>query len=70
MLSVAIAQSFSDHNAINYVLPVLWNGINTDTDNWRIIHRNSPGGAGSKSAVLGLLCLWKQWTQCDVSVAQ
>ena len=47
---------YLDNSTIRYVLPVLWmqsvtsshNGTNTDIDHWRIIHRDSPGGAGGE----------------------
>jgi len=60
MLRVAVVNwsSSSDKNALRYVLPFCGsrhfshNGaIYTHTGHWRIIHRDSPGGTGAKSAV-------------------
>jgi len=55
----------SDDSAIYYVLSV-WsladditfshNGANRDTDHWRIIHRDSPGGAEGKVLPAIVLC--------------
>ena len=33
------------------------NGSNTDAGHWRIIHRNSLGGAGAKSAIVAFIVL-------------
>jgi len=57
---------YLDNSTIRYVLPVLWmqsvtsshNGTNTDIDHWRIIHRDSPGGAGGEVWCRQLPC-WR-----------
>ena len=55
MLPVAVARSSSDNMICTsgFVDDIMFshNGANTDTGHWRVIHRDSPGGAGAKSAV-------------------